>query len=475
MSTNKIEELRASVQALQTEIQELDELETLDETQEARFGEALSEIEDRQGELAAAEARAAKVAEIREIEISTPEAVVRGDAPQGPTLIVRNDRDPFELREMSPDLDVYGRGSELRNRAHDVIESHLPEYVSDDVRSEMARKVDLEERGGIAEHVIAHSKPGYTEAFTEYMRTGEMNPEWRATLTTGASSGGVLLPTHLDPSIILTNTGTTNPIRQIARVESTSFHAFNVVTSAGITAEWLSETVEAGDKTPTVSGVTITPAKAAAYVEISREEVQDSDVVQQLPPLFQDAKDRLESDAFINGTGSTAQPYGVVNVLSGVTASRVAAQTNASFGAVDIFALVNSLPARYQNDCSWVGHWFTANLIRQFGGANQPNFWVELGPGIPSQLLGRPFYKSSQVLNAASTTGLSTATASNDNILVLGDFSQYAIVDRIGMEVLFEPLVKGSTRRPTGSVGYVAFWRTGANVVNNDGFRLLQV
>ena len=73
-------------------------------------------------------------------------------------------------------------------------------------------------------------------------------------------------------------------------------------------------------------------------------------------------------------------------------------------------------------------------------------------------------------------SSLSTATASNDDLIVLGDFKQgYYIVDRIGMSVAYNPLVIGSNRRPTGEVGWFAFWRVGARCVNADAFRMLRV
>jgi HK97 family phage major capsid protein len=96
---------------------------------------------------------------------------------------------------------------------------------------------------------------------------------------------------------------------------------------------------------------------------------------------------------------------------------------------------------------------------------------VDLGPGIPSQLLGRSTYQSS----AMPAAPLSSATASSDDVLILGDFSEYLIVDRVGMEVVYNPLVLGSNRRPTGEVGWAAFWRVGADVTNADAFRLLRV
>jgi HK97 family phage major capsid protein len=188
--------------------------------------------------------------------------------------------------------------------------------------------------------------------------------------------------------------------------------------------------------------------------------------------LFSDAKDRLEATAFVTGNG-TRQPNGILTQLRASTSSTmVSAVTNATFGVNDVYALVNSLPARHQDNCSWLAHWSIYNLVRQFGsGANSSSFWVDLGPGIPSQLLGRPTYSSSTM-----TAGpLSSATASSDDILILGDFSNFLIVDRVGMEVVYNPLVLGSNRRPTGEVGWAAFWRVGSDVPNIDAFRMLRV
>jgi HK97 family phage major capsid protein len=202
---------------------------------------------------------------------------------------------------------------------------------------------------------------------------------------------------------------------------------------------------------------------------------EDSNIAAQVATLFADAKDRLEGTAFATGSGST-QPYGIITELGLVTNSRTAANTNGVFGAVDVYNLVNNLPARHQENCSWVGHWFTANLIRQFAGANSANFWTDMNPGIPPLLLGRPFYTSSAVLNAAGAVGLSSATASNDDILVLGDFQKYLIVDRVGLEVVYNPIVIGSSAlRPTGQVSWTAFWRVGARVTDAAAFQMLRV
>ncbi len=68
-----------------------------------------------------------------------------------------------------------------------------------------------------------------------------------------------------------------------------------------------------------------------------------------------------------------------------------------------------------------------------------------------------------------------TTTTVQDNRIVLADFSQSLIVDKPGsFEVSFIPQIFGSNQRPTGKVGWVGYWRSGADSVNDLAFRLMQ-
>ncbi|MCH7704861.1 MAG: phage major capsid protein [Planctomycetes bacterium] len=149
------------------------------------------------------------------------------------------------------------------------------------------------------------------------------------------------------------------------------------------------------------------------------------------------------------GSGS-GEPWGIVTRLAATTASRVDAAVNGAFSAVDIFAMVNDLPARAQANAQWVSHWGVQNLVRQFTSGSSPtaaNYWTDLGSGTPPNLLGVPIHKSS-----AMRSSLSAATASNDDVLVLGDFSRFLIVDALGPTIVHNPIVLGSNRRPSGEV-----------------------
>jgi HK97 family phage major capsid protein len=188
--------------------------------------------------------------------------------------------------------------------------------------------------------------------------------------------------------------------------------------------------------------------------------------------LIADAKARLEATAFTSGNGTT-QPHGIITVLAGVTASRVAATTNGAFGAVDVLALDTQLSPRWRNNAKFLANKGIYNLARLFAtgsGALSGSFWTDFGGGLPPQLIGYEAYQASDMV-----ASLSAATASNDSALVLGDFSQYVVADRIGVSLVYEPLVKGASFRPTGQVGWYATWRVGGEVLVNDAFRLLTI
>ena len=58
------------------------------------------------------------------------------------------------------------------------------------------------------------------------------------------------------------------------------------------------------------------------------------------------------------------------------------------------------------------------------------------------------------------------------NILVVGDFKNYVVFDRIGARVELVPHMLGSNRLPNGTRGAYAWFRTGAKTINTNGFRL---
>jgi HK97 family phage major capsid protein len=84
------------------------------------------------------------------------------------------------------------------------------------------------------------------------------------------TAGGYLVPTHLDPTLLLTNSGSSNVMRQHAKVVTlTEGSVWHGVTTAGVTASWDGELVEVSDDTPAVAAASITAYKAQSLVAAS--------------------------------------------------------------------------------------------------------------------------------------------------------------------------------------------------------------
>lgn len=482
------EQIRARLAELDAELETLALKEgDLDEAERATWAGHTSEADQLNAQLKDRQERAQWLA-------NRPERTETGDGAEA----AGNARD-VNIQRTTTDVDIFDRaglhpeneadGNTYRDRALKAIEG-WQRSIPADWRESAERLVDdapNSRRGrAIADHMLRCGSPEYVRAWYKYMSAGTdmMTEAERATLAQGrdratmqegtTTAGGFMVPIFIDPTIILTNAGISNPFRSMATVKSIVTQTWKGVTSAGVTAEWTAESAEWTDASPTVAQPTITPIKADAYVQASWEMLEDTSIATELAMLFADARDRLEGTAFAVGTGST-QPTGVVTALQLVTASRVDATTNGAYGAIDVFALDNSLSPRWRGNASWLANKAYWNRTRQFASGSGPQFafWVDFGGGRPPSLIGYPVFESS-----AMQSTLSTATASSDDVIVLGDFkSGYYIVDRIGMSVLTTVGlgVIGANRRPTGETGFGCFWRVGGNVVVADAFRMLRI
>ena len=65
------------------------------------------------------------------------------------------------------------------------------------------------------------------------------------------AAGGFAVPFTLDPSVQLTSSGQTNPLRQLARVVPITTGSWKGISSLGVTASWDPEGTEVSDDSPT--------------------------------------------------------------------------------------------------------------------------------------------------------------------------------------------------------------------------------
>ena len=373
--------------------------------------------------------------------------------------------DVLENRNASP--------SELRSAVMRSIEDReIPAEHKGDIDS-LLRKHSTDTTW--ARSILARSTEVYERAFGKYLASnGQMaflDPEEQRAIVVGTNtSGGFLLPTVLDPTMILTNNGTDNAIRQISRVVTLTgdSNALYVPSSAGVTASWDPELTEVSDDSPEIARNSIPIHKGAAFVMASIEATQDLGVlIDSLRMLFADAKDRLEGAAFATGSG-TNQPTGIFTALDANTNVELTTTTAATVGAVDIHNVYRSLPVRWRSNGTWLMNPLWNLGIKTLGSQTSDSIG-DIRDGTTGRLLGRPVVEAEDAPSTTTTTAL-------DNVLVFGDFRNYVIAQKPGsMAVEYIPHIFGNTNsRPIGARGWYAYWRTGADSVNDLAFRLLQ-
>lgn len=364
----------------------------------------------------------------------------------------------------------------LRNIPSDGVERLTRGFERTEAAADGGMELDV-----LSRWLLATSDPAYARAVGKLFRDPENGHRefdaeelkayrdakavQRAMTLSPDTAGGFLVPTHLDPSIVLSNVGVIDPIRLLARTEVIAVDTWNGVSSAGVTASWDAEAAEVSDDSPTLAQPSVPTYKGAAFVAASIEAAMDTGVGNQLAALFSDAKQRLEGTAFLTGAGGT-QPTGVVTSLG--AGQKVATAAADVLASADVTKPAVALPPRWQPNAKYLANNATAIAIGAFETTAGALRYAEIN-GTPSTLLRKPLYEHSGMNKAGDT-----AAAGNDNVLLLGDFSQYLVVDRIGMTVEFIPhLFHTANNRPSGQRGWYCYWRTGGDTLVDDAFRLL--
>ena len=386
-------------------------------------------------------------------------------------------RNPWDLSEVRtfgrPESEV---NSELRSRALAAVEK-MP-GANDRIRAAATKIIEEfdDKNSKIARFALLTSSPAYMRAWSKMARslphllTGEESQALESVraMSLTDSAGGYLVPFQLDPTVIITSDGSRNDIRQFARQVVATGDVWNGVSSGAVSWSWDAEGAEVSDDTTTFAQPSIPVYKAAGFVPISIEALEDEqNVTAEVAKLLAFGKDTLEATAFITGSG-TGQPTGIVTALTGGS-SVVGSATTDTFALADVYALQGALPARYRSGASWLANNLIYNRVRQFDTQGGAGLWERVGADRPAQLLGRPAGE------AEAMDGVINATQDNLSLL-FGDFSNYVIADRIGMSVEFIPhLFHTSNNRPSGQRGWYAYYRVGADSVNDAGFKLLNV
>ncbi len=461
---------------LADEIDRLANKEPFTPADQKLFDRAQKSFDARNSELEGLE-RDAKLKEAQRL-MQDPANIERGDGFDAPQVTFRGDpyTAPDTATQSTPD-------HELRSAALTGIERWNAEDSLKESASKLVEQTD--DPRGIGEHVLRTSNPAYLSAFRKFMKdpegyrdlfTNEERAAWAGvrqwSQRAALDISGAVLPSPLDPAIVLSNAGTLDPMRSVARVDQTVANSKRYITSAGVSASFDGELVEVSDDTPSLVEPTITCQKAQAFVQASVEAAMDQpDISEEVARMFGDARARLEGANFIAGVAGSNQPIGIETALDG-GASEVAPATAEVFAAADVYGLIEALPPRYRANARWMAELSTLNQIDQFETGNGAKLFPEVGASDPV-ILRRGVAENS---NVDAFSDVNVAATADNFILYVGDWSNYVILDRVGMSIELIPhLLNTANNLPDGRRGWYSFWRVGADSINDDGFRVLNL
>lgn len=467
---NRLTEIRERMQAIRTDLDAVENRLTEDnvsdtETEELhlRSEGLLQEFDALKDELEPLQARQEKIDAVR---AAAEDARNRSASFHAPNVNIK--RDPHEGVREALEGNAHMPASELRSRALTVIENASKRSdgwgIADASAQAATAKVEADRIGtDVAKHIMKTSSPEYLTHFRNYVNDPVSYRE-RAVLSLTAADGGYLLPFVLDPSIILTNDGTVNPIRQLADVKQTTQNVWHGVTSAGVTTSWTNEAADFHEGEPDFAQPSVTCYKATSWVQGSVEILSDSDFGAQLPRLFQDARDLAEATAFTVGTGSN-QPKGLVTAATAITGSSATAISRA-----DVVALRAALKPRWRSATSrnaWLASQPVIDELRTIPKfATAVESLVNDNGAVPT-MFNKPVLE---------TSAMDETLDASSKVLVYGDLAQYVIAERIGVSIAFVPTVfNHSTGLPNGESGWALYWRVGADLLVPAAVQVLEL
>lgn len=322
--------------------------------------------------------------------------------------------------------------------------------------------------------VLSTMDPNYQRAFFKGItgRPEMMTPAERAAVATvgagAVATGGYAIPVTLDPTILLTSNGATNPLRQIARVETITGagNEWHGVSSSGITlTRGPAEGSAITPNTFTLGQPKVTVQPVKGEVQYSIESDEDWPRLQsEIARMVQDAKDVEEADAFVNGVGTTVYPEGIV---AGLDAASDVGTTSNGFDLGDITRLIGRLPDRFEPNARFLAHRAIYGEIEDLQTALGGTSIRDVNAGQQATLKGYPRYNSSAMSSDYTTTG--------QEILLFGDFQNFLIVDKAGLSVVDAGYVRDGNGALTGQRALFIHYRNSSVILVDNAFRLLKV
>ena len=274
----------------------------------------------------------------------------------------------------------------------------------------------------------------YSEAFWNMMR-GNNSLEVRDALSVGVDqNGGFTVPDEFERQLIQ-GLEENNIFRTLAHTIHTNsgIRTIPIATDSG-SASWIEEGAAIQESDMSFAQETLSAYKLGCMIKVSNELLNDSafDIASHIARRFGVRFGNAEEDAFINGTGPSANPQTTPSQPTGILTSltATAGNTTAYADAVhfdNIYKLYYSLKSPYRRNASFLCNETLLLQLMLLKDGNDNYIWKPgLEIGKPDTILGRPIYTSGYM---PAITGNAT-TDKNKKVLLFGDFSYYWIADR---------------------------------------------
>lgn len=303
-------------------------------------------------------------------------------------------------------------------------------------------------------------------AFEGFTRRGaeRLGAEEIKSLTVGVdANGGYLAPDEVGKEL-LKKLVEFSPVRQYAKVVTISAGEVSYPRRvSGTTASWVGEIADRTSSQPVFEQIKIAAHELATYVDVSTQLLEDNsfNLEGELVADLGEGFGKTEGTATVSGDG-VGKPFGILNA-SGI--AEVKSGNAGTLGATPadlLIDLYSKLQTAHAQNSAWAMNRNTLAIVRKIKDTTGAYIWQPgLQAGQPSTILGRPVIEMVDMPDVAA----------NAFPIVLGDWSGYRIVDRVGLTVMRDPF----TLATKGQVRFHARRRVGADVTNPDRFVKLKI
>ena len=267
------------------------------------------------------------------------------------------------------------------------------------------------------------------------MMRGNNSMEVRDALSVGVDqNGGFTVPDEFEHQLIQA-LEENNIFRTLAKTIHTNSgtRTIPIATDSG-TASWIEEGAAIQESDMSFAQETLSAYKLGCMIKVSNELLNDSafNIAAHIAQRFGVRFGNAEEDAFINGTGPSANPQTTPSQPTGILTSLTptAGNTTANAQTVhfdNIYKLYYSLKSPYRRKAAFLCNETLLLQLMLIKDKNDNYIWKPgLEVGKPDTILGRPIYTSGYM---PAITGNATQDK-NKKVLLFGDFSYYWIADR---------------------------------------------